>query len=157
MKIVESLYKVYNKNGRLIFITEDEKDLKVVLKQRKLKDILIYEVKIEMINEWWKIRDDIISDEFLGFLMTNNEFNMIRKNIPNEFIYSEAIVDVFKNILLDKGINYKFGVVKEMYDLAKVIYDNNKDDIKDDIEEILISVNDNESIYFKMKELYTMS
>lgn len=145
----QKVYKVYNVFKQLIFIAESEIDLHKIIKQRKLKNILIEE---KYFNEKKIIqyREQIISDEFLGFPMSEREFNMIRKNIPNEFIYSEAIVDIFYKVLLEKGVNYKFGVVKEMYDLAKVIYDNNKDDIEDDILEILTSINDEDSLYFKM-------
>ena len=145
----QKVYKVYNKSKRLIFIAESEIDLYKIMKQRRLKNILIKETYFNE-KELIKHREEIISDEFLGFPMSEKEFNMIRKNIPNEFIYSEAIVDIFYKVLLEKGMNYKFGVVKEMYDLAKIIYDNNKEDIEEDILEILSSVNGDESLYFKI-------
>lgn len=145
----QKVYKVYNESKRLIFITESEIDLYKIMKQRRLNNILIKETYFNE-KELIKHREEIISDEFLGFPMSEREFNMIRKNIPNDFIYSEAIVDIFYKVLLEKGMNYKFGVVKEMYDLAKIIYDNNKEDIEEDILEILSSVNGDESLYFKI-------
>ncbi len=145
----QKVYKVYNRDKQLIFITESKIDLDKIIEQRKLKKVFIKE-KYFGEKELIKFRELIISDEFLGFPMSEKEFNAIRKNIPNEFIYSEAIVDIFYKVLLEKGVNYKFGVVKEMYDLAKVIYDANKDDIEEDILEILTSINDEDSIYFKL-------
>lgn len=145
----QKVYKVYDRDKQLIFITESKIDLDKIIEQRKLKKVFIKE-KYFGEKELIKFRELIISDEFLGFPMSEKEFNVIRKNIPNEFIYSEAIVDIFYKVLLEKGVNYKFGVVKEMYDLAKVIYDANKDDIEEDILEILTSINDEDSIYFKL-------